>query len=101
MCRFLNALALDLHGEAVSRHNFSLPTLGLCLEALSAELHNGKGFFVLRGLDSLAYSPEDTAILFLGIASYIGERKGKQTDNSNMFCKWAYIWGRPRPPGPV
>jgi hypothetical protein len=57
------------------------------LRAHCLELHRGRGFFLLRGLDPNDYSPEDNVILFLGISSYIAERRGKQDAQGNMFSK--------------
>jgi len=52
---------------------------------LAVELHRGKGFFVVRGLNPNAYSLEDNTIIFLGMSSYIGEKRGKQTDDGRIF----------------
>jgi len=57
------------------------------LRTCCLELHRGRGFFSLRGLDPSDYSPEDNMILFLGISSYIAERRGKQDAQGNMFSK--------------
>ncbi|KAF3927226.1 hypothetical protein ABW20_dc0106224 [Dactylellina cionopaga] len=42
------------------------------------ELYSGRGFFVLRTLPVDSYSKEDVAIVYAGIASYIGNRRGRQ-----------------------
>jgi len=42
---------------------------------------------MLRGLDPNDYSHEDNVILFLGISTYIAERRGKQDAQGNMFGK--------------
>jgi hypothetical protein len=55
------------------------------LQELSLQLHDTLGFFVLRGLDPNEYSPEDNIILFLGLSSYIGEKRGRQDDAGNML----------------
>jgi len=83
---------LGLDGQEVNRQNFPLPILQERLRACCLELHRGRGFFSLRGLDPDAYSPEDNAILFLGISSYIGERRGKQDAQGNMFGKIASVF---------
>jgi hypothetical protein len=51
------------------------------------QLHHGRGFFVLRGLDPKAYSSEDITVIFLGISSYIAERRGKQDQRGSMLSK--------------
>jgi hypothetical protein len=69
---------LRLDGDKVCRENFSLPSLDSKLQILAKQLYEELGFFVLRGLDPLRYTPGDNLVLFLGIASYIGRRLGKQ-----------------------
>ncbi|KAK4223414.1 hypothetical protein QBC38DRAFT_51692 [Podospora fimiseda] len=78
-------LALELDGDAVSPDNFHLPTLGPCLSRLTTDLHAGKGFFVIRGLNPADFSDEDNLILFLGLSSYIGGVRGKQTNDGSML----------------
>jgi len=84
-----NALAhfqdLELDGSAVTASTFPLPGLREKLLQLAGELHDGKGFFVLRGLNPAGYSPEDNIVIFLGISSYIAETRGKQDEAGNML----------------
>jgi hypothetical protein len=42
------------------------------LANISKELHEGRGFGVLRGLDPRKYKPAENVIIFAGIASYVG-----------------------------
>ena len=49
------------------------------------DLHHGKGFVNIRGLDPNHYSSEDNILLFLGISSYIGEKRAKQDDDGSML----------------
>jgi hypothetical protein len=59
---------------------------------LCNEVHNGKGFFVLRGLDPEKYSVEDGMVIFLGIQTYIAEQKARQDDKGNMIgTHYSYI----------
>jgi hypothetical protein len=47
---------------------------------LSTKLYgdnNGRGFFILRGLDPKKYSARDNVILYAGIASYVAQSKKK------------------------
>jgi len=76
---------LGIDGNEVKKSNFPLPALQEKLQELSLQLHDTLGFFVLRGLDPNEYSPEDNIILFLGISSYIGEKRGRQDDAGNML----------------
>jgi len=48
------------------------------LIAAAREVHDGKGFVVLRGLKPSSYTAEDNLLLFLGISNYIGEKRGIQ-----------------------
>lgn len=76
---------LDLDGPDIDQGNFSLPTLAAKLRAGSSEVHGGKGFFVVRGLDPKKYSPEDNVMMFLGVSSYVGEERAKQDNLGNML----------------
>ncbi|PMD58017.1 Clavaminate synthase-like protein [Hyaloscypha bicolor E] len=77
---------LGLDGQEVNRQNFPLPTVQERLRAYTQELYRGKGFFSIRGLDPNEYSPEDNVLLFLGISSYVAERRGKQDSRGNIFA---------------
>ncbi|KAK4201658.1 hypothetical protein QBC40DRAFT_277680 [Triangularia verruculosa] len=69
--------ALNLENIAlVSRENFRLPSpLAKKLRDISDEVHNGRGFVVIRGLKAkqCTCSDEDGVIAFLGVMSYIGD----------------------------
>jgi hypothetical protein len=77
----------DLHidGDLVNCENFPLPNLSLILRKLATELYNGKGFFLLRGLDFDKYTVEDNTVIFLGIQSFIAERRACQDNIGNMM----------------
>ncbi|KAL5597824.1 hypothetical protein FOBRF1_011617 [Fusarium oxysporum] len=77
--------ALGLEGDCVSRDNFPLPTLGPRLDRICRDVHQGKGFGVIRGLDPQKYSVEDLTVLYLGIQSYIANRHGRQDRKGNML----------------
>ncbi|KAK4658151.1 hypothetical protein QC762_204220 [Podospora pseudocomata] len=76
---------LELDGHEVSRHNFHLPTLEAQLEQACHEVHRGRGFVILRGLDPQQYSVEDNLMIYLGIAAYIGDQRGFQDKKGNML----------------
>lgn len=80
---FTTALGLD--GDLVTLETFPLPNLQHILYVLCNEVHNGKGFFVLRGLDLAKYSVEDSMVIFLGIQAYIAEQRARQDDKGNMI----------------
>ncbi|RTE68829.1 hypothetical protein BHE90_016794 [Fusarium euwallaceae] len=77
--------ALGLDGDFISRDNFPLPKLGLQLNKICRDVHHGKGFGLIRGLDVQKYSTEDMTLLYLGIQSYIANRHGRQDRKGNML----------------
>ncbi|KAE8391483.1 hypothetical protein ETB97_006777 [Aspergillus alliaceus] len=72
--------ALKLSLGNINAETFPLPNLGPTLRSLSNEIHNGRGFFVLRGLDIDRYSREDNIIIYAGVSSHIGSIRGRQED---------------------
>lgn len=63
--------------ECVSTKTFPLPiALTDRLRGISKEVHQGKGFAVLRGIDPQAYSNFDNALIFCGLASHVGSCRG-------------------------
>lgn len=79
----------------MSPANFPLPNLSGKLKSLCADVYEGRGFAILRGLDPEAYSVEDLTVVYLGISSYIGERRGRQDQRGSMLSK---IFPRPSHP---
>ncbi|KAK2462467.1 hypothetical protein APHAL10511_005437 [Amanita phalloides] len=67
----------------VSPSTFPLPQLGPVLRGLSYELHNGRGFFVIRAIPVDNYSREENALVYAGVSSYIGELRGVQDRKKN------------------
>lgn len=63
----------------VSHAVFPLPEVGPKLLRLQEELYEGKGFFVLRGLEPSRYEGELNILMFTGISSYVGDRRGLNT----------------------
>jgi hypothetical protein len=58
--------------ESLSRDHFPLPTVGPVLRAILAELLEGRGFVLLRGLPVQRMSREEQAIAYLGIGAWLG-----------------------------
>lgn len=77
---------LGLDGDAVSRDNFPLPNLATHLDRASHNIHEGTGFAIIRGLDLNSFTPEDKLVIFLGLASYIGDIRGVQDRRGTMIC---------------
>jgi hypothetical protein len=78
---------LKLELSQVKKTSFPLPRLGRILEDLSSKLHNGRGFFILKGLDPKEFTREDNVILYLGISSYIAEQRGRQSHDGSLISK--------------
>jgi hypothetical protein len=62
----------------VNQTTFPLPTLSSALREQAKALESGRGFFVLRGLESDKHSMKDIIIIYAGISSYIGSVRGRQ-----------------------
>lgn len=77
--------ALGLDGDLVSRDNFRLPTVGPKLDRIRQDIHLGKGFGVIRGLNPARHSVEDLTVLYLGLQAYIADRQGRQDKKGNML----------------
>ncbi|KKK23872.1 hypothetical protein AOCH_002911 [Aspergillus ochraceoroseus] len=76
---------LGLEGHEVSQKTFPLSSLGRELENVRNSVYEGRGFAIVRGLDPDAYNVEDLTVVYLGISSYIGERRGKQDQRGSML----------------
>ncbi|KAK6338446.1 hypothetical protein TWF730_002506 [Orbilia blumenaviensis] len=76
---------LGLDAQDINRETFPLPVLGAKLRAIALDIHDGKGFHNIHGLDPAGISPEDNILLFLGISSYIADKRGKQNDNGDVL----------------
>ncbi|KAI1354611.1 TfdA family taurine catabolism dioxygenase TauD [Xylaria sp. FL0043] len=68
---------------AVSQETFPLPTLHTELRRLSAELHSGHGFFVLRGLPVDKYTREENVIIYAGVSAHVAPVRGRQDHKFN------------------
>ncbi|KAG4269225.1 hypothetical protein FPRO04_12100 [Fusarium proliferatum] len=78
-------VGLELDGDLICRQNFPLPTVGIKLELMRLNVYEGKGFGLVRGLNPLSYSTEDLTMMYLGIQSYIANRRGRQDEKGNML----------------
>ena len=78
-------LKLDL--SQVKKTTFPLPHLGKTLQDLSLTLHNGRGFFILKGLKPADFTREENVMLYLGISSYIAEQRGRQSHDGSLISR--------------
>src|SRR5258706_13210194 len=58
--------------SALSPATFRLPTLGALMRSTLAELLDGRGFVLFRGLPVEEWSREEQAIAYLGLGSWLG-----------------------------
>jgi hypothetical protein len=56
----------------LTRDDFPLPTLGPRLREWQDQVMNGRGFYVLRGLDPRRYSDEEVGTIFWAFGLYLG-----------------------------
>src|SRR6266481_3834535 len=57
---------------ALTKDDFPLPTLGPQLRQWQDEIVNGRGFYVLRGLNTEAYSDEQVGTIFWAMGLHLG-----------------------------
>lgn len=74
----LNRLnATQIEYLTFGKADFCLPTVNTKLLAYSKELENGRGFFMLRGLDVNDYSEAELSAIYYGIGQHLGEPVGQ------------------------
>ncbi|UPK97195.1 hypothetical protein LCI18_008130 [Fusarium solani-melongenae] len=71
--------------DAVNRDTFPLPNLGPKLKEVSATVHDGTGFSILRGLDPSKYSTLYNVLVYLGVTTYIADLRGCQDYDGRML----------------
>ncbi|KAF5005205.1 hypothetical protein FDECE_8326 [Fusarium decemcellulare] len=74
--KHFNSLNLSL--GHINQETFPLPNLHSKFRQLSDELHNGHGFFVIRGLDVDGHSCKENIIIYGGITAHITSVRGRQ-----------------------
>ena len=61
----------------ISPATFELPSLGIALAGILAEILEGRGFAMLRGFPVDRYSREEQAIAYMGMGSYFGKARSQ------------------------
>ena len=84
----LTVTGQELDGEEVDRSTFPLPKLGKHLDQIRDDVYHGRGFAIVRGLDPEEYSVEDLTVVYLGVSSYVAERRGKQDQRGSVLRMW-------------
>ena len=64
---------------------FPLPTLRPQLRSISKDVHRGRGLAIIKGLDPDKYSLKENIILFAGLSSYIGDKRGSQGPECDLL----------------
>ena len=57
---------------ALTRDDFPLPTLGPLLRQWQEEIIDGRGFYVLRGLNAADYTDAEVGMIFWAMGLYLG-----------------------------
>lgn len=52
---------------------------------ISLDVHDGRGFAVIRGINPGDYSVEDLTLAYMGVASYVADKRGCQDKVGNML----------------
>lgn len=73
--------------DEISPSTFPLPNLKRRLQEATKDVHDGQGCVIFRGLDPDKYCLKDNIILYAGIASYIGAKRGLQDEDGNVISK--------------
>ncbi|KAM0321844.1 hypothetical protein ACHAQA_009849 [Verticillium albo-atrum] len=84
-CGLEHFKGLGQDGDNVTRDTFPLPILGERLGKVSQDVHSGRGFAVIRGLDPEKYCVEDMVLLYLGVQVCIANQQGRQDKEGNML----------------
>jgi len=68
----VQAKARDINILALSKSDFPIPGVARKLAGVLAELEDGRGFALLRGLPIKRYSKADAALIYWGIGAHFG-----------------------------
>lgn len=77
--------ASKLPVDDIDMATFALPRLGPKLVAAASEVTGGRGVVILRGLKPQNYSLEDNILIYAGIGSYFGDKRGVQGRGRNFL----------------
>jgi hypothetical protein len=62
----------DAYGKALEPHDFPLTSIASDIARLKHEIATGRGFFVIRGLQTDRYSDNDLGLIFRGFGAHFG-----------------------------
>jgi hypothetical protein len=69
----LAARASGKHAAHLGRNDFPLPALAENFSRIAAEVNDGLGFFLIKGLPIERYSAQDAELLIAGVGSHFGQ----------------------------
>ena len=69
---------MNINLGLISSETFPLPNLQSRLRTASDEIHNLRGFAVLRGLPVAKYSRLENIVIYAGVSSHIGSQRARQ-----------------------
>jgi len=75
----LTGLGLDF--GFITPETFPLPSLHGRLRAVSEDIHNVRGFAVLRGIPVDRYDRRENVAIFAGLSSHVGRQRARQDHN--------------------
>ena len=78
------ARAAGIAMSALRRGDFPLPTVASRLAAWAAELQDGRGFLLVRGLPVGAWGDDDSAFAYWGLGQHLG-RPGAQNPQGELL----------------
>ncbi|KAL4963704.1 TauD/TfdA family dioxygenase [Aspergillus stella-maris] len=70
--------ALNMPLGHINQETFPLPQLHQTLRSISKEVHQGRGFKVIRGVPVDQHTREENIIIYAGITSHIAPIRGRQ-----------------------
>jgi len=62
----------DAYGKALTRDDFPLTSIASDIAQLKEEIATGRGFFVIRGLQTSRYSDSELGLIFRGFGAHFG-----------------------------
>src|SRR5690606_34327996 len=65
----------------IRREDFPLPAFSKRLAEMLAEIKDGRGFVLVRGLDDRRFTREDLPFAYWGIGAYLGEPATQNADH--------------------
>ena len=71
-------IALGLPLGYISQETFPLYRVRKALREISDEVHNGRGFKVLRGLPVDQHTREENVIIYAGVSAHVAPIRGRQ-----------------------